>query len=146
MPTVEGFTPSVLWTTLYGVIALCILFMVVYRVYDAIHTIVERRRQRKESQSPDFAEKISRKVVEDINSKWEPRFEEIERNLERDKRRLESHEAAISSMTESQEDIHKGMTAICKFLLVIGNSSSLGNGAQVKEAVNDLAKFLAERV
>ena len=28
MPTVEGFTPNVLWTTVYGLLAMCILFMV----------------------------------------------------------------------------------------------------------------------
>ena len=34
MPTVEGFTPGMLWTTVYGLLALCLLFMIGYRVYD----------------------------------------------------------------------------------------------------------------
>ena len=50
MPTVENFTPTVFWTTIYGMLALCILFMIVYKVYDAVVTIVERRKKKKESE------------------------------------------------------------------------------------------------
>ena len=63
MPTVEGFTPDVAWTTLYGIIALGLLFLIGYRVYDAIHTIQDRRRQQRQAEKPDFAEEVSRKVL-----------------------------------------------------------------------------------
>lgn len=142
MPTVEGLTPSVTWTTLYGILAFCILFMVVFRVYDAIHTIVDRRRQRRESSAPDFAEKVSQKVIE----KLEPRFKEIESNLEKDKRRLEGHEHLISDITEGQKNIHDGMVAMCKFLLVLTTYGNLGNSEKIKEANAELSKYLAEQM
>ena len=67
MPTVEGLTPTILWYMLYGLIACGLLFLIGYKVYDAIHTLAERRRQRKEAEKPDFAEQVSKKVVRSWN-------------------------------------------------------------------------------
>ena len=104
MPTVEGLTPQITWTTLYGIVALGLLFLIGYRVYDAVHTIVIRRRQRRQAQEPDFADKVSQKVID----KLEPRFKKIEENLDKDKMRLESHESALNSIHKSNEEIHDG--------------------------------------
>ena len=142
MPTVENFTPQVLWTTIYGILALCILFMIVYKVYDAIRTIMERRRHKKESEKPSFAEEVSQKVTE----KLEPRFREIEKNLAQDKKRLDNHEIAIADMRHGHDEIHDGLTAICKFMLVISTYGNLGNNEKIMDATAELQKFLAERM
>lgn len=142
MPTVENFTPQVLWTTIYGILALCILFMIVYKVYDAIRTIMERRRHKKESEKPSFAEEVSQKVTE----KLEPRFREIEKNLAQDKKRLDNHEIAIADIRHSHDEIHDGLTAICKFMLVISTYGNLGNNEKIMDATAELQKFLAERM
>lgn len=142
MPTVEGLTPGTIWTTMYGLIAIGLLFLIGYRVYDAIHTIMERKRQHKEAEEPDFAEKVSQKVID----KLEPRFTEIEKNLDKDKRRLESHETLLTSMTSGQQEIHEGLTAICKFMLVISNYGNIGNNEKVKDASAELQKYLAEKL
>ena len=55
MPTVEGFTPAILWTTIYGFMALCLLFMIVFKVYEAIKTILNDRKRKREAEKPDFA-------------------------------------------------------------------------------------------
>lgn len=142
MPTVENFTPNVLWTTIYGILALCLLFMIVYKVYDAVHTIAERRRRRAEAHRPDFAEEVSRKVIE----KLEPRFAKIEENLGKDKSRLDNHETALSSIQEGQKQVKDGLTAICKFMLIISTYGNIGDHDKVKEASAELQKFLAERL
>lgn len=142
MPTVEGFTPSVLWTTLYGFIAICLLFLIAFRVYDAIHVITTRRKERQDAQKPDFAEKVSKKVVADL----EPRFAEIEKNLDRDKKRLETHEMMIENIRNGQLDARDGLKAICKFMLVISSSGALGEDEKIKDARNDLQNYLAERL
>lgn len=142
MPTVEGFTPEIAWTTLYGFFALCLLFLIVFRVYDAFHTIIERRRQRKESEKPDFAKKVSKQVITELG----PRLDDIEENLRKDKARLEAHERLIEDMKRSQSDVHDGLTAIAKFMLVISTYGNIGNNEKVKEASADLQKFLAERL
>lgn len=142
MPTVEGFTPEVAWTTLYGFLALCLLFLIGFRVYDAFHTIIERRRQRKESEKPDFARKVSKQVIAELD----PRLADIEENLRKDKARLEAHERLIENIERGQSDVHDGLTAIAKFMLVISTYGNIGTNEKVKEASADLQKFLAEKL
>ena len=142
MPTVEGFTPGVLWTTIYGLVALCLLFMIGYRVYDAVHTIQTRRKEKSQAKEPDFADKVGQKVLE----KLEPRFKEIEQNLAKDKSRLDNHELVISSIKEGQRSTKDGLTAICKFMLVIGTYGEFGDNEKVKEANLELQKYLTEKL
>ena len=142
MPTVENFTPQVLWTTIYGMLALCLLFMIVYKVYDAIHTIIERRHKKKESEQPSFAEEVSQKVID----KLEPRFKEIEKNLAQDKKRLDNHESFIADMRQNSKEIRDGLAAICKFMLVISTYGNIGNNEKVEDAKVELQKYLAERL
>lgn len=142
MPTVEGLTPMILWYMFYGLVACGLLFLIGYRVYDAIHTLAERRRQKREAEKPDFAEKVSKKVIKELG----PRLEEIETNLAKDKKRLETHESLISGMKDGQKEIHDGLTAIAKFMLVISNYGNLGDNEKIKEASVDLQNFLAEKL
>jgi len=142
MPTVEGLRPDILWTTLYGIIALCLLFLIVYRVYDAIHSIRERKKQAKEASMPDFAEKVSQKVID----KLEPRFKEIEQNLNKDKQRLDNHEHMIADYQATNKNLHDGMVAICKFMLVMSNYGDFGHNEKIKEASNELTSYLAEQI
>lgn len=142
MPTVEGLTPTILWWTLYGLIALGLLFLIGYRVYDAIRTISERRKQKREAEKPDFADKVSKKVIKELG----PRLEEIESNLAKDKKRLENHELVITNMQSGQKEIHDGLSAIAKFMLVISNYGNLGNNDSIRDASMELQKFLAEKL
>lgn len=142
MPTVEGLTPAMLWYMLYGLFACGLLFLIGYRVYDAIHTLTERKRQKKEAATPDFADKVSKKVIKELG----PRLERIESDLAKDKQRLETHERAISGMETSHREIHDGLSAIAKFLLVVSNYGNLGDNEHLKEASIELQKFLAEKL
>ena len=142
MPTVEGFTPEILWTTVYGVIAIALLFLILYRVYDAIRTILIRKKEKREAHTPDFAEKVSQKVID----KLEPRFKEIEQNLNKDKARLDNHEHMLIDYQVSQKNLHDGMVAICKFMLVLSNYGDFGNNDKIKEATNVLTSYLAEQM
>ena len=142
MPTVEGLTPAIMWYTLYGFFAVCLLFLIGFRVYDAIHTLAERRRQKREAEKPDFAEKVSKRVIKELG----PRLEQIESNLEKDKKRLETHEQLISSMQTGQKDVHEGLSAIAEFMLVVTNYGNLGDSEEIKKASVDLQKFLAKKL
>ena len=142
MPTVEGLTPAILWYMFYGLIACGLIFLIGYRVYDAIHTLAERRRHKKEAEKPDFADKVSKKVIAELG----PRLEEIESNLSKDKKRLETHEQLITGMQVGQKEIHDGLSAIAKFMLVISTYGNIGCNEEVKEASVELQKFLAEKL
>ena len=142
MPTVEGLTPQIMWYTLYGLFAICLLFLIGFRVYEAIHTLAERRRQKKEAEKPDFADKVSQKVIKELG----PRLEKIESDLAKDKKRLETHELLITEMQTGQKEIHNGLSAIAKFMLVATTYGNIGNNEKVKEASAELQKFLAEKL
>lgn len=143
MPTVEGLTPNMLWTTLYGILALCLLFMVVYKVYEAIHTLLERRRQAKESEKPDFAEAVSQRVIE----KLEPRFKEIEDNLAKDKSRLDNHDLLMSGVQTAQKETRDGLIAICKYLMAIAQYGNIGgNSKELKDATAEMTQYLATKI
>lgn len=143
MPTVEEFTPQVLWTTIYGLLALCLLFMVVYKVYDAICTIMERRKNKREAAKPDFAEAVSRKVIE----KLEPRFKEIEKNLARDKERLDRHETFLSGVESSQRDTREGLAAICRYLLAIAQFGNISTDSkEMREATAEMNYYLVSNL
>ena len=142
MPDIQGMSPEVAWTTLYGIIALGLLFIVFYNVYNAIHTILERHRVKKEAEEPDLADKISVKVIE----KLEPRFKDIESKLDNDKIRLDRHDLLIQQIQQGQRDTRDGLVAICKTLVVMTNYGDLGNSNEVREASAELNKYLAGRV
>ena len=143
MPTVEKLTPTVLWTTLYGILALCLLFMVVYKVYDAVRTILERRRQRREAEKPDFAEAVSQRVIE----KLEPRFKDIEDNLAKDTSRLDNHDRLISGFQTAQSETRDGLVAICKYLMAIAQYGNIGSdNKKLEDATAEMMQYLATKI
>lgn len=142
MPSVEGFTPQILWTTLWGVFAICLLFLIVFKVYDAIHVIRERQRNRSEAEKPDFAKKVSQEVIAELG----PRLEAIERRVSQSENRLDAHDRTIASMTDGHKNTHEGLAAIAKFLLIFSAYGNFTDNEKVKEASVDLQKFLAEKM
>ena len=142
MPSVEGFTPQIAWNTVYGLFAFALLFLIGFRVYEAIHTLAERRRQKKEAGRPDFADKVSKQVIKDLG----PRLEKIESDLSKDKKRLETHEVLIGNIQSGQKEIHDGLAAIAKFMVVLSTYGNIGEHDKVKEATTDLQKFLADKI
>jgi hypothetical protein len=85
---------------------------------------------------------VSQKVID----KLEPRFEKIEENLANDKTRLENHERSLATINMGHKEIHDGLSAICKFMLIISTYGNIGDNEKVKEASAELQKFLAERL
>ena len=142
MPNVEGFTPQVLWTTLYGFIGICLLITVVLTAYEKVRSIRERRIRIEEAKKPDLADQISKKVLEQL----EPRFKEIEEKLNKDKDRLDNHEHMLVGIQETNTAVRAGLHAYGKTMLVMLNHGNLGNSKEVTEAADELNKFLAEQV
>lgn len=142
MPNVEGLTPSILWTTLYGLVGICILIAVVMTAYEKISAFREKKAQKEEAKRPGLADQISKKVLEQL----EPRFKEIENKLDHDKKRIDNHERLLADIQETSDEVRAGLHAYGKTLLVLLNHSNLASTKEVKEATDELTKFLAERV
>lgn len=143
MADIKGLTPDVLWVTLSGLVAMGLIFMVGFNVYDAIHKIIQRRRDREEAKRPDLADKISRQVLD----KLEPRLSEIESKLDRDKARIDKHESLIVEMEKTQRETRDGLVAICKYLMAITQYGNLGgNSKEMNDATAEMTKYLASRL
>ena len=142
MPNVEGLTPSILWTTLYGFIAICILVTVVLTAYEKIKALKERKLQQEEARRPGLADQISRKVLEQL----EPRFADIEAKLSQDKQRIDNHERLLAGVQETSDEVREGLHAYGKTMLVLLNHGNLGDSKEVKEATDELMAFLAKRI
>lgn len=141
MPNVEGFTPTVLWTTIYGFIALCILITVVLTAEEKIRKLRQYKKEKRASEQPGLADEISQKVI----SQLEPRLHEIEEKLDKDKTRLDNHERMISDAKQTNDDIRTGLRAYGKTMLVLLDYGDFGESKELIEAKNELNKFLAER-
>ena len=136
MPDIHGITPGALWTALGVLVALCVVFAIVWKVFDIIRTEMERNRHKREAVAPGFADEVSQKVLE----KLEPR-------LANDKHRIDDHERLLSGLGRSHEDVRKGLTALCRSLLVLLNHGGLDNNAdEVREATKYLTAYLTERL
>ena len=112
----------------------------------SVSALVARRRgeqKKKEAMQPDFAEEVSQRVIE----KLEPRFIEIERNLDKDKNRLDNHEFVISRIQENQKDTREGLVAICKYLMAMTQYGHIGeNNEHMKKAVDEMTQYLATKI
>ena len=78
--------------------------------------------------------------------KLETRFKAIEENLGKDKSRLDNHEMALAGMADEHKEIHSGLTAICKFMLVLGTYGNIGDNDKIKDASAELQQFLAGKL
>lgn len=142
MPNLEGFTPSVLWTTIYGLVAICILVTVVLTAYEKIKGLQDRKLQREEAKQPGLADQISKKVLEQL----EPRLKDIEDKLDKDKARIDNHERMLAGVQETSEKVRAGLHAYGKTMLVLLNHSNITNSKEVKEASDELNNFLVEKI
>ena len=142
MPNVEGLTPNVLWTTIYGFIALCILVAVVLTAAEKIQFWKDRRARREQERNPRLADEISNKILEQL----EPRFKDIEDKLKQDKNRLDNHESLLQDARKTSEEVRNGLRAYGKTMLVLLNHADLGQSREVVEATDALNAFLADQL
>lgn len=137
LPTIEGFTPGMLWIFMVVLIGLAALFVLGYKVVDIVRKEIERKKERKEAEKPELADEISSKVIQLL----EPRMSEIDRKLENDKSMLDMHTRQINALgtrTDKQESgilaLSMGVLALINHTLYDGNADELTNA---KTAIND---------
>lgn len=143
MPEMKGLTLEGVWLFLcYGVT----IFVVVLGIYKGVCFIVDRhknrvkaRKEELESQQPDLADKISKQVLE----KLEPRLMSIEKDLKKDKSRLDNHDLILSGMQDSQKDVRKGFSALFNVIVVASKIGSFdGTNPEMKKAIGKMNDYL----
>ncbi len=147
MPEMKGLTLDGVWQFLcYGVT----IFVIFLGIYKGVCFILDRRRDRKqkrreeiEAQQPDLADKVSKKVL----SSLEPRLEAIEKDLKKDKSRLDNHELILSGVQESQKTVKKGFAALFNVIIVASKTGSFNPGEpEMKAAISKMNDYLIDRL
>jgi len=135
---IEGITPGALWTTLYVLLALCLIVITVYKVVE----IIRKERERKQARRPELADEISGKVLE----KLEPRLAEIDRKLANDKALIDNHTRQIAAVEARQDAMERGQKAQCRGVLALLNHElHNGNSDEMERAQAGMNDYLIEK-
>ena len=103
----------------------------------------KRRQEEIQAQQPDLADKVSKKVL----SSLEPRLAAIEKDLKKDKNRLDNHELILSSMQESQKDVRKGFGALFGVIVAASRTGSFDSTEpEMKTAIGKMNDYLLGRL
>lgn len=147
MPELKGLTLDGVWQFLSYAVTIAVIFFGIYKgvcfVIDRREIRKKKRREEIEAQQPDLADKVSKKVL----SSLEPRLVAIEKDLKKDKSRLDNHELLLTGMQDSQKDVRKGFSALFNVILVASRIGSF-NGAspEMKSAINKMNEYLTGRL
>ena len=147
MPELKGLTLDGVWQFLSYAVTIAVIFFGIYKgvcfVIDRREARKKKRREEIEAQQPDLADKVSKKVL----SSLEPRLVAIEKDLKKDKSRLDNHELLLTGMQDSQKDVRKGFSALFNVILVASRIGSF-NGAnpEMKSAINKMNEYLTGRL
>lgn len=135
---IEGITPGALWTTLYVLLALCLIIITVYKVVE----IIRKERERKQARRPELADEISGKVLE----KLEPRLAEIDRKLANDKALIDNHTRQIAAVEARQDAMERGQKAQCRGVLALLNHElHNGNSDEMERAQAGMNDYLIDK-
>ena len=135
---IEGITPGALWTTLYVLLALCLIVITVYKVVE----IIRKERERKQARRPELADEISGKVLE----KLEPRLADIDRKLANDKALIDNHTRQIAAVEARQDAMERGQKAQCRGVLALLNHElHNGNSDEMERAQAGMNDYLIDK-
>lgn len=147
MPEMKGMTLDGVWQFLcYGVT----IFVIFLGIYKGVCFILDRRRDRKkkrqeelEAQQPDLADKVSKKVLASL----EPRLVSIERDLKKDKNRLDNHELLLTGVQESQRTVKKGFAALFNVFIAASKIGSFDpKNPEMEAAISKMNAYLIDRL
>lgn len=147
MPEMKGLTLDGVWQFLCYAVTIFVIFLGVYK---GVCFILDRRRDRKkkrqeelEAQQPDLADKVSKKVL----SSLEPRLEAIEKDLKKDKSRLDNHDLILSGVQESQRTVKKGFAALFNVFIVASKIGSFDpKNPEMESAISKMNTYLIDRL
>lgn len=147
MPEMKGLTLDGIWQFLCYAVTVFVIFLGIYK---GICFIIDRRRDRKqrrreeiEAAQPDLADRVSKKVL----SSLEPRLESIEKDLKKDKSRLDNHDLILDGLQDSQKTVKRGFGALFNVLIVASKIGSFNpNEPEMKAAISKMNDYLIDRL
>lgn len=147
MPEMKGLTLDGVWQFLCYGVTIFVIFLGIYKgvcfILDRRRDIKKRRQEEMQAQQPDLADKVSKKVL----SSLEPRLAAIEKDLKKDKSRLDNHELILSGMQDSHKDVRKGFSALFNVIVVASRIGSFNDkDPEMKAAIAKMNDYLLGRL
>lgn len=147
MPEMKGLTLDGVWQFLCYAVTIFVIFLGIYKgicfIIDRRRDRIQKRREEIEAAQPDLADRVSKKVL----SSLEPRLESIEKDLKKDKSRLDNHDLILSGLQDSQKTVRRGFSALFNVLIVASKIGSFNpNEPEMKAAISKMNDYLIDRL
>ena len=139
--TIEGITPSMLWTFCVVLVGLLALVVLVYKVIEIMRKEHERRVNNQQLAGQDITERIANavmlKLTPELDRKFREvneKFSEIDEKLSNDKANIESHTRQLNAYENRVSQLENGNKALCHGVFALLSHEVNGN------SVDKLAK------
>lgn len=94
---IEGITPSMLWTFLVVLVGLMAIVVLGDKVADVFRKAKKRKQDNAELEGEDITDRIADKVMEQLTTKLDEKFAEIDRKLAADKETIDLHTTQLNA-------------------------------------------------
>ena len=150
--TIEGITPSMLWTFCVVLVGLLALVVLVYKVVDIMRKEHERRVNREQLNSNDITERIASavmvKLTPELNKRFDEvnkKFDEIDIKLSNDKQMIEMHTRQLNAYEERVNRLDDGNKALCHGVFALLSHEVNGNSIdKLKAAHHAMQNYLID--
>ena len=150
--TIEGITPSMLWTFFVVLVGLLALVVLVYKVVEIIRKEHERRVNREQLNGQDITERIANavmlKLTPELDKKFQEvneKFTEIDQKLSNDKASIESHTRQLNAYESRVNQLESGNKALCHGVFALLSHEVNGNSVdKIKKAQDAMKNYLID--
>lgn len=150
--TIEGITPSMLWTFCVVLVGLLALVVLVYKVIEIMRKEHERRVNRQQLSGQDITERIANAVMGKLKPELDKKFEEvdkkfsdIESKLSNDKAQIEMHTRQLNAYESRVDQLEGGNKALCHGVFALLSHEVNGNSIdKLKTAHHAMQNYLID--
>ena len=157
--TIEGITPSMLWTFCVVLVGLLALVVLVYKVIEIMRKEHDRRQSREQLVGQGIEERIANAVMlklspeldkkfTEVNKKFEDvnkQFTEIDKKLSNDKAEIEMHTRQLNAYEDRVDQLEGGNKALCHGVFALLSHEVNGNSIEkLTKAHHAMQNFLID--
>lgn len=150
--TIEGITPSMLWTFCVVLVGLLALVVLVYKVVEILRKEHERRVNREQMAGADITERIASAVMGKLKPELDKKFDEISKKfdeiddkLSSDKETIEMHTRQLNAYEYRVDRLDDGNKALCHGVFALLSHEVNGNSIdKLKTAHHAMQNYLID--
>ena len=145
--TIEGISPSMLWTFCVVLVGLLALVVLVNKVVEIFRKEHERRVAKEQLTGQDITERIATAVMAKLNPELDKRFDDVYKKIDElddklttDKETIESHSRQLSAYENRVDQLEDGNKALCHGVFALLSHQVNGNSIDKLVKANEAMK------